>query len=752
MAAEPEAFLHTALAEWLQQYPASKPNLDALARALISTHRDPFLEELLRTGNPEAFRRLGLAIQANAAGEYTKAHGPAAESAAAFLADANVAAWLRSRTEEAYSLRFQSKPGQCSEAAGQVIARSGRYPWIRSQASIEAAICAVHGGASGRAIELLEQAGALASDHSYAELELRANAILSEQRFKLGDLRAPWTDGYRDFQLFWQSASRPNRAHQILMNQAVAAEAMGLHHAALVLHRSAADEISRTPNRLQEFSAHLGVASRALRVADRDQVREALDRASRLAPRLADAAVGPRRQGLLDLADALVDSGEFESARQYLEQARALAPGEPIPLTEVLDLEVRGRLALHEGNEAGARDAFLEARVIERKRVGQGPPVEGKLARIERRLAGLAARRGEPAAQAFAGWDSHQSGFDVDLARAAARLDSGVFLGFVETDQTIHVWIADRSGIDNRQLPRSAELEAAAGELARQCASPGSDIAALRKNARLLYASLLAPFGERIARAQHLAIAADGTLSQIPFSVLEPPDGNPLGLAKDVVRVESLGQYLRRSALPGATEGDRAVAVTSPALRPSLAKLYRPLSVDVDLGTVERRWRTAVFAGRDAHLANIENNAAGSSLFLFWGHGARLGGKASLLLAPGPSAGQPEIFEAARIRAAAWKSCRLAVLAACSSGGSAGSASVDSLVTGLLQAGVRSVVASRWDVDARASAALMGVFLSGVANGEPASASLRKAMQAVSAGAGMSHPYYWAAFENFGAR
>lgn len=749
--AEPEAFLQTALAEWLEQYPASKPKLQALAQSLKSTHRDPFLEDLLSTGSPETFRHLGAAIQANQRGEYGAAADPAAAASAAFLNTGNLAGWLRARTEEAYALRFLAKPSQCSQTAEQVIARSERFPWIRSQASIEAAICAVHGGASGRALELLQQGGALASEHSYAELELRANAILSEQRFRLGDLRAPWIDGHRDFQLFWHSASRPNRAHQILMNQATAAEARGLHHAALVLHRSAAEEMSRTPNRLAEFSTLLGVASRALRVADREQAREALERAGRLAPRLTLGAASPRRQALLEVADALADSGDFDSARQYREQAQALTSGEKLPLTEVLDLEVRGRLALHEGNEPAARDAFLEARQIERKRAGQGP-TEGKLTQIERRLADLAARRGEPAGRAFAGWDSHRSGFDVDLAQAAARLDSEVFIGFIESDQVIHAWIADRSGVDHRSIPRSAELGAAASELARQCASPVSDIAVLRKNARLVYGLLLEPFGERIARARKVAIAADGALSQIPFSVLEPAGGEPLGFTKDLTRVESLGQYLRRSELPGATEGRRALAIMRPALRPSLAKLYQPLSVGVDLAAVERRWQTAKFSGRDAHLMNIESNARGSAMFLFWGHGARLGGKASLLLAPGPSAGQPEILDAARIQPDSWRACRLAVLAACSSGGSTGSASVDSLVTGLLRAGVRNVVASRWDVDARASAALIGVFLAGAADGELASASLRKAMQATGVREGMSHPYYWAAFENFGAR
>lgn len=707
---------------------------------------------MLKTATPESFRRLGAAIRANQSGEYGAATRPAAEASAAFLSAGNSAGWLRARAEEAYALRFQSKPSLCAEAAGQVIARSQRYPWIRAQASIEAAICATHTGASGRALELLEQAGALSSEHSYAELELRANAILSEQRFRLGDLRAPWIDGHRDFQIFWHSASRPNRAHQIVFNQSWSAEVMGLHHAAFALRQSAANEISRTSNRLLELSTLLLAAKSALRIRDGARSREVLDRARLLAPRLTDSATGPRRQALLELAEALIGSEQFEAARVYLDQARALTPGEAIPLTQVLDLEVRARLALHEGNEAEARNALLDARAFERKRIGPGPPAEGKLTGIERLLATLSVRGGEPAARAFAAWDSHQSGFEVDLLQSAARLDSEAFLGLVETEKEIHLWIADRDGVDHRMRPRSPEFEAAATELALQCASPGSAVPALRKNARLVFDTLLAPFAGRIARAGRLVIAADGALAQVPFSVLEPPDGRPLGLDKDIVRVESLGQYLRRSALPAATEGDRALAIMNPALRPSLAKLYQPLSAGLDLTAVERRWRTSSFSGREAHLSNIDVHAGSSSLFVFWGHGARFAGKASLLLAPGPAAGQPEIFDPARIKGDAWKQCRLAVLAACSSGGGGSSTSVDSLVTGLLRAGVRNVVASRWDVDARASAALMNVFLSGVASGETASASLRSAMEKVSRGEGMSHPYYWAAFENFGAR
>jgi CHAT domain-containing protein len=101
-----------------------------------------------------------------------------------------------------------------------------------------------------------------------------------------------------------------------------------------------------------------------------------------------------------------------------------------------------------------------------------------------------------------------------------------------------------------------------------------------------------------------------------------------------------------------------------------------------------------------------------------------------------------------------WSRCRLAVLSACSTGtGEArGPVNPESLVRGLLWAGVARVVASRWNMDSETGAALMERFYDRLLSGDDVAKALQRAAQSLRENAETSHPYFWAGFQNFGAR
>jgi len=73
------------------------------------------------------------------------------------------------------------------------------------------------------------------------------------------------------------------------------------------------------------------------------------------------------------------------------------------------------------------------------------------------------------------------------------------------------------------------------------------------------------------------------------------------------------------------------------------------------------------------------------------------------------------------------------------------------LVRAFLYAGARSVVASLWPVDDRATAALMEKFYTGLESGRSKARSLADAQRAMLREPGHANPFYWAAFQLSGA-
>jgi CHAT domain-containing protein len=73
-------------------------------------------------------------------------------------------------------------------------------------------------------------------------------------------------------------------------------------------------------------------------------------------------------------------------------------------------------------------------------------------------------------------------------------------------------------------------------------------------------------------------------------------------------------------------------------------------------------------------------------------------------------------------------------------------------VRNLLWAGVARVVASRWNVDAETGVLLMDRFYDGLLSGSDVARSLQESARGLREKSATSHPYYWAAFQNFGTR
>jgi len=95
--------------------------------------------------------------------------------------------------------------------------------------------------------------------------------------------------------------------------------------------------------------------------------------------------------------------------------------------------------------------------------------------------------------------------------------------------------------------------------------------------------------------------------------------------------------------------------------------------------------------------------------------------------------------------------CKLVVLSACSTGfdSKLGLYEATSPVRSFLKAGAGRVVASRWDVDSRATTLLMGQFYAALLTAKSPAESLRAASNSIRSNPEFSHPYYWAGFGVF---
>jgi CHAT domain-containing protein len=139
-------------------------------------------------------------------------------------------------------------------------------------------------------------------------------------------------------------------------------------------------------------------------------------------------------------------------------------------------------------------------------------------------------------------------------------------------------------------------------------------------------------------------------------------------------------------------------------------------------------------------------------LFHFSGHGLSNSDDGALLLAPSRLGEEGSFLTTYELANHSFSRCRLAVLSACSSGvgESRGPVNPNSLVNGLLRAGVRDVIASRWPIDSASTLILMRDFYTQLLSGGDVASALQAAARQLRTDPSTRHPYYWAAFSTFG--
>jgi CHAT domain-containing protein len=327
-------------------------------------------------------------------------------------------------------------------------------------------------------------------------------------------------------------------------------------------------------------------------------------------------------------------------------------------------------------------------------------------------------------------------------------------LAYAALPDGLAIWVYDNRGINARWIPNRADgLQELAERFYDLSSDPKSELGAVRRDARSLYAALIAPVEPYLTPGRTLVIEAEGWLARVPFEALL--DSNDHYLIERVPIVHSLGQdsqsRLRSNA--GISSDLPALVVGSTASSAADGLIPLPdIAAEADAIASDFHPAARVLKGVEATLGAIRGALPGAAVFHFAGHSLATPGRTGLMLDGGNGQTKaPRLMDATVVRQLRLQSLQLAVLSACNTAsGSGGSSGFDSVTDALLRAGVPHVVASRWAVDSGGTQRFVQDFYHNALSGQTVSDAIRLASRNMMADSRTSHPYYWSAFAAYG--
>jgi len=245
----------------------------------------------------------------------------------------------------------------------------------------------------------------------------------------------------------------------------------------------------------------------------------------------------------------------------------------------------------------------------------------------------------------------------------------------------------------------------------------------------------------------------DESLAQIPVEALMDPMGHYLAETFSIVLSPGILYRDRLRSSESFHRRQPALVVGSPALTGDLSANLEPLEdASREAREIAAKFDAAVLlSGAAASVEKVEEQLPRASIFHFAGHALTFKDTPVLLLASAHDSQSTGILDAQNLPPGKLRHLQLAVLSACSTAKDGKTSSgLETLVKLFLRARVPHVVAARWNVDSGATAEFMRVFYDALLSGHSVPSSLQRARMDLQRLAGVTHPYYWAAFEAFG--
>jgi tetratricopeptide (TPR) repeat protein len=364
-----------------------------------------------------------------------------------------------------------------------------------------------------------------------------------------------------------------------------------------------------------------------------------------------------------------------------------------------------------------------------------------------------AARGGPPSGMAAS------SGRDPATAgRLRALLqDDERLIDFFLDGREVTVFILKRDGLVARTLRRDQAGEALAARWpGRPEAGDAAVTGAWRRAMARIGSALFEPLAADLAGAAHLIIVPGGALHGVPFAAVE-------------VQGERLVDRFRISVLPAAeallSRGRRAAGAGALVMGdPATGGSRLPAAAREARAVGSIASGAKVLTGEAATETAFRALAPGADRIHVAAHGRidRIAPTRThlALAAGGGGDGRLEVNEVAEMALSA----SLVVLSGCGTGVDGGIARGDApaderagLPRAFLQAGAGTVVASLWEMDDAAAAALMPRLYAGLGSLAPAAALMRLQRDLAAGrirgedGVALDHPYYWAGLLAWGA-
>jgi CHAT domain-containing protein len=791
-----EEYLSGAVRSWLPQaYPEKEVGDPAAQRALFfladltsQQHNDRWLSDLLRGSSarnfPQAIAALARAINATDIAEYDVSRRQAELAEQLFRASGNIAGVLRAQFEQTYAAQIERHSEACRRQATAALAESEKYSysWLQIQLELEDGVCSALMDDLGKYKKMAQRATDRAQKRGYGGLYLRSLYFAADQKIGAGDRSGAWRLFITGLQRYWSGQYPPMQGYNLYGSLAYGAESHDQFNLQVALWLEAIRAIGSDTNLLRRAKAHESLARAANAAHEPHLAGQQYAEAARL------YALAPQTEASRSNAiENQVRNAQLESRLGQPDDAlgRLISVQDRIrPLSNNYLIQMfystLGELQLRRHREAEAERALQPALTLaEQSLASLGSEAEriswkNDVAPLYRTLTEAKLLQGNPQEslevyESYLGASQRAAPGRRSPSQLASRLpllSHETVLVYAALPDGLAIWVCDDRGVHAEWIAKPTEgLQELAARFYDLASDPKSDLNAVRRDGRSLYAALILPVERRLVPGRTLVIEADGWLARVPFEALVDA-GNRYLIERWPV-VHSLGQdfeaRLRNDSDSNGNDNKNAgpISARMPLLVVASAASSQeeglpPLSgVGEEADAVASGFHSPrVLKGSEATLRAVKEALPSAAAFHFAGHSLVTPDRSGLLLEnanadAGSRTETPSLLDAAVVRKLNVSNMELAFLSACNTESGAGSSGgFNSVTEALLRAGVPHVVASRWEVVE--TRAFIDDFYRGAFSGLLVSESIRRASRNMLADPRTAHPYYWSAFAAYG--
>ena len=631
------------------------------------------------------------------------------------------------------------------------------YKWLESQANLDVAMCFVRQNQWASARSSLEAGEQIARENLYENLQFRAESLAMIPDTFLGNLGAAWAASHAGLKRFWNGHYPAMRAARLYSELNHIAENDGMMLASLQFSLESMAESERTKFDYSTIGARIRLATLAGSLGQQDVAADQLRRSRDYLERQKDSEIRRRYLFSANLASGkiMLEQGRLPQADTFLKLAESDTKSQDTADLQLQVAATRAEWLLKQGNKAQALASYKTAATLSREIVAKSPATlrNDPLGSVEQSYRGLLMLQVESnPVQALETWDEYRA---LPMQYTSIQNPTGApvkatVVSYALLGRRVGIWVNAGGKISFQWSPLAAEtINALGGQLHELSQDNESSMSLISSVSKQLHAGLVAPVLSKLNIGETVIVDADSKIVPLPFAVLEDGQGLPAMVRNPILQSPGNWYQKNRCSVDPEPVGQNVLIVAGPKLQPEKLRYYPPINgIQVEVDAIVKQSKNAtVLTGAGATPSAILPLLNKTSLFHFAGHSVASGGNATLLLAEGND-GSGELT-AKQISLANPVRCRLAVLSACSTA-LRGREAATNLVQALLNAGVRSVVASGWNVNSQATGQFMEKFYGNLFDGRSVAQAIQSAQTDIRSIPGKQHPYYWAPFAAYG--